>query len=636
MKETRIKKIFDRLNESFHYIPSEELATELNVSSKTIRNEIKEIERIFQSHGGRIDSKAGHGYRLEIVDMESFKEFVSDEWLSYAYVQDDYTLKSTRAEAILKILLRNREYIKAEELCELIGISKSQLSQDLTLVRSKLEEYHLTLESKPHYGLKIIGPEMAMRLCIANVFGAMGSTKSSNLHLVLSSNDETTNQIRTIVLDVFTKHGYMTSDLVFKNLVIHLFVALERIKIQESIRMDEQTLKTLQGSSEYIIAHDIVEQLASHMHIEIPEDEKGYVCMHLAGKRIFESDEIGQVITSDIDEIVSQMILRVKKDLSIDLSKDLELRVALGLHLNPLLKRIRYRLTLKNPLLEEIKKHKRSFIVAAVATAVIEEKYQTNLSDDEVAYFALHFYVALERLATPASKKRILLVCSTGKGTAKLLQYRFTKEFDGYIESLKTIDAMSLYHGKIEDVDLIVTTIPIQVKTQVPIIQISSLLDDEDISLIRHQMEHSESSIAKYFDRRLFFSDVLVSSKEEILQMMCQRLSEAYELPLGLYESVMLRESYAPTEFGNEIAIPHPNQSFSQDTVVSVAILKKPIIWNQKRVQLVFLLSYGANEESDLEEFFEKSAQFLINPEDIKKVIASPDYDRFISLINKN
>jgi transcriptional antiterminator len=61
---------------------------------------------------------------------------------------------------------------------------------------------------------------------------------------------------------------------------------------------------------------------------------------------------------------------------------------------------------MKNPLLDDIKKHKQAYLTAEIASEVIERRYLIKLSEDEIAYFALHFYVALERHKVTINRKK--------------------------------------------------------------------------------------------------------------------------------------------------------------------------------------------------------------------------------------
>lgn len=633
MKETRLKKIFDILSDNQSYVTSETLAQVLNVSTKTVRNEIKVLDALLEKNGGHIDAKARYGYRFEVVQMDVFRSFLATQWAQYAYEEDNLSFKPSRVQFLLKTLLFEKNYIRANDLCEQLAISKSQLSADLHVLRQKIEPYQLYLDVRPHHGMKINGSELNLRLCIANLlYNAQSSLDESEFET-----QWILDEMRKNILNVFNLHNYETSEVVFHNLVIHLFVALERVKIGESIIMDPEHLVGLKDTIEYQIAHEIIKELEHQFGYKFPEDEKGYVSMHLSGKRVYgQSDSESHIVSAEVDDLVVGMIERVRFVLGNDLSRDLDLRLALGLHCEPMVKRIHYNLMMKNPLMEDIKKHKQAYQTAEVAAEVVNRKYNIRLSEDEIAYLALHFYVALERYKLEVNRKRVLLVCSTGHGTAKLLEYRFKQEFNPFLEEVITKDALSIRNLDLSRYDLIVSTVPLSVKTITPIIYVSTLLSDQDLQALRHRFNQNESSIAEYFDRKLFYKDVIASSKEEIIFFMAQKISELRNFKSGFYESILRREETASTEFGNLIAIPHPDQAFSPHTIVSVAILKKPIQWKERMVQLVFMLAYGDHEYDNLDVFFAKSAQFLTSATDINAAILANDYDDFIKIIDRN
>lgn len=632
MKETRIKKIFDHLSSKENYVSSEELSSLLSVSSKTVRNEIKVLNSIFEKQGATVISKAGYGYRFEITDVDQFRNFIANRWHEFAFDDSVLADKGNRIQFLLKKLAFKKNYCSAIDLCDELQISRSQLSLDLNILKEKIEPFNVRLEVRPNYGIRITGNEINLRLCIANV---LYNEKSHFDQEIEFETQWVNNEIRNHVLAVFETYHYETSEIIFDNLITHLFIALERIKIGEPILMDSNDLIELKQNEEYRISSDIVDRLQRAFNISFPEDEKGYITMHLSGKRVFD-DSSSNVVSSEIDQLVQKMIDRINYIFEIDFSKDLDLRIALGLHCVPLVKRIQYQLLLKNPLLEDIKKHKQAFLIAKVATEEIERFYNVSLAEDEVAYFALHFYVALERHKTKTNKKKVLLVCATGHGTAKLLNYRFKKEFEAYLDEIETIDALTIQRKNLESYDLIVSTVPLKVKTTKPIIYISSLLDDKDVQSIRLRFSEDRLSIAEFFDHRLFFKDLEAKTKEEIILFMSNKISELYNLKEGFYDSVLVRESMASTEFGNLIAIPHPDKSFTPHTIVSVALLKEPIIWNEREVQLVFMLSYGDSETDNLDTFFAKSAHFLTDAKEIEKAIKVKNYDEFIHIIDWN
>lgn len=638
MKETRVKRLFDIICTNKKSYTAKELADKLDVSLKTVRNDLKEINSIFSSNGGNVKSKSGLGYSFKINDKEKFMDFLKTKWYKFAfYDEEDLNYRENRIQLLLRTLLFEKEYVKEDDLADELSISKSQLSIDLKDIKIRIKRFDLRLEVRSHYGIKITGSEINLRKCINYYFLDFSSAKnSSNIYALDNEQEKYIEGIRETVNKVFARYSYHTSEFAYNNLINHLFLALKRIKNKHFITIPDEDLQRLKLNDEYKIAENLVMELEEKFKIIIEESEKGYITMHLSGKRLFDySTGQGLQITPEADNLVVKMLHCVKNEMNIDLTGDLDLRISLGLHTMTLIKRIQYNLNLKNPLLEEIKRYALGFEAAIVASKVINEEYNCNITEDEAAYLALHFSVGIDRLKQTVQKKRILLVCGTGRGTAQLLRYRFEKEFSQYIQELEATDALSLRYMELSGYDLLVSTIPIKNVNSIPVLIIDSLLSDNDLKNIKNQLgtDTEKDDISYLFRKELFITDAAGTNREEILRSICNRIYEHEKVSEGLYESIMKREEQAPTDYENLVAVPHPYKSHSEKSFVTVAILKKPIIWSRRKVQFIILFNLGASRTVDLQTFYDKLWRFLTNKEAVNLVIQNKNYEEFINIL---
>ncbi|TDW14714.1 HTH domain-containing protein [Breznakia blatticola] len=145
---------------------SEAMAQALYVSPKTIQNEIKKLGEILQDYGATIISKQRIGYSLVVNDEKKLHNFmleINQEIMNHPMTKED------RIQFQLELLLLNNDkYIKVEDIADQLYISKSSVSQDLKEVRTILEEFNLTLITRPNYGIKVEGKEFDFRLCTAS------------------------------------------------------------------------------------------------------------------------------------------------------------------------------------------------------------------------------------------------------------------------------------------------------------------------------------------------------------------------------------------------------------------------------------------------------------------------------------
>lgn len=639
MKETRIKKIFDIIcDDNEKYYTARELASKLGVSLKTVRNDLKKINSIFIGNGGALESKSRVGYSFKITDKTKFVDFIKTKWYKFAfYNQDDLNLRENRIQLLLRILLFEKMYVKEDDLAEKLSISKSQLSIDLKNVKERIRKFNLKLEIRPYYGIKLTGSEINLRKFISYYFFDISSNENvPNVYILDNEQEKDMSNIKEVVNRIFEKYEYHTTLFSYNNLVNHLFLALKRVENNQLISIPNKSLYKLKLNPEYVIAENLVIELQRKFKIKIEEAEKGYITMHLSGKRLLSySNEGGIQITPQVDNLITKMLYRVKNEMNIDLLDDLDLRISLGLHIIPLLKRIRYNLAMKNPLLDETKKYALGFEAAIVASKVINEEYNCSITEDEVGYIALHFSVGIEKLKYIIQKKRILLVCSTGRGTAQLLKYRFEKEFTNYIEKLEVTDVMSLRKMDLSNYDLIASTIPIKTMSNTPVLLIDSLLSKNDLKNIENRLDTNDEidDISFLFKKELFMTDVMGSSCEDIIRVMCEDIYHYEDVSEGLYESIMKREEQAPTDYENLVAVPHPYKSHSEKSFVTIAILKKPIMWSRRKVQFIVLFNLANDEAVDMQVFYDKIWRFLSDKEAVNLVIQNKSYDEFLRIL---
>ena len=190
---------------------------------------------------------------------------------------------------------------------------------------------------------------------------------------------------------------------------------------------------------------------------------------------------------------------------------------------------------LKNPLLSDIKvRYPLAYAMAIDASTVLAERYGNSLSDDEVGYIALAFALALERQKTETPKKNILMVCASGAGSARLLEWRCQQEFGAYIGKISTCDVLDIDRVDFSDIDYVFTTVPITRPLPVPVREVKYFLDTSEVEEVKELLSGEEApecaSILGYFDHRLFFPHLAFDNKIEALDFLLAQAAEVKEV----------------------------------------------------------------------------------------------------------
>lgn len=625
MIETRIKQIFDYLTLDYDYHTSKEIGEEMELSSKTIRKEINHLNSVIKDKGAIIESKPGVGFIFIIKDEEKFKLFLKNDWYKYAYYQQEDGDKNLRYENILRLFLFSNSYIKQYELSEVFHVSESQINKDIPYIRQILESYGINLISRPYYGMKIEGDEKNIRLAIKNEIGEdpilFEDDKNRDLFI----------EIQKVIEDIDFGEDYYMPYVSFKNLVIHIYISILRIKQKKYIISSKDFEEKIISSEEFKIANDMVDILQEKLKIEIPNQELTYITMHLIAKNTISNQE---KLSNEILEISQEIIDEIYKVSKYDFRENIDFYFSLAMHLGPLINRIKYGFDMKNPVLSDIKENQVAFFIATIASNVISNHYNTRLSEDEIGYIALHIMTAMKY--NSYQKKDILVVCGSGNSSAQILKSQLESRFFKQINKLDLTDVYKINQYDLDSYDFIVSSIDLDKKTKTPIVNVDILFKQKDIVNIQKELKRSGTEeIVKIFNNSVFIRDVNIKDMDEAFEIISNKAHKLTELSKGeIISQFIQREALGSTALVKYVALPHILQQVDTESFSVILIAKKPFIWDGEEVQLIYSLFVG-KEPGDMSLYYEKLGDFLVNNKAITKVIKVKNATEFMNIFIK-
>ena len=624
MIETRLKQIFDYLTLDYDYHTSKEIGEVMELSSKTIRKEINSLNSVIKEKGAIIESKPGKGFIFKIKNKDKFKQFLKNDWYKYAYYQEEDGDKNLRYENILRMFLFSNSYIKQFELSEIFHVSESQINKDLPYIRQILENYDLDLISKPYYGMKIEGSEKNIRLAIKNEIG------EDPLLFEGDKNRELFNKIQKIIDEMDFGEDYYMPYVTFKNLVIHIYIAILRIRQKKFIKLSQDFEKKVTSYKEYKIATKIVNELEKRLEIKIPKDELVYITTHLIAKNTIRDQE---KISTEILALSQKIIDEIYRISKYDFRANIDFFFSLAIHLGPLTNRIKYGFNMKNPILDDIKENKIPYLLATIGANVINEKYNTKLSEDEIGYIALHIMAAMN--SNTINTKNILIICGSGNSSAQIMKAQLNRQFKNNINEIKTTDLRSLDQINMKNYDLIISSVKLDNVYDLPIVYVDIIFSKVDLDNIKIAIDDSRlGKIYDIFANSVFIKTDKFTNKLEILKF----IAETIEDKSGIEKEKVLnqlkkREEMGQTSFDN-IAIPHILEQVKGDSYSIIIIIDKSIKWNDKNIKLVYSLIIG-DRLGDMSLYYEKLGEFLSDKTSLNKALKTKNPMEFMNVFLK-
>lgn len=560
---------------------------QFHLSLRSIQTDIAEIKETIKEHGLYIENNK-NCICMSITNQETANIFMNS-------IIQDYNLnqffedQSSRISYIISRLLDSNDYLKSADLADEMYISRSQISNDIKLAKNMLSSYHLTLISKPYYGIKIIGKENDIRNYIIQEKLKIKNLVCDEITHSFSSHEHI-DDINNIVIKILTHSHYIISDIALQNLILHIVTAVNRIKSGHLIHMDSLNISPVYAHV-IEISKNILEKCADIYNFEFNDDEIFFLALNLYGKREFDKQEF---ITDEINKLVFLGLYKIKEIFGLDFTSNLNLRISLGLHILPLLTRINTNMQLRNIMTFNIKqKYTLAYDLASTFTNTIIPS-DKKILDDEIAYVALHFVNYIDE-NSPQKKKRMLIISSLRRSETILLQNNILRNFPS-IKEVKIISKNSLSTTNVNNYNVICTTENDIFINNNKIQKISYFLNDTDIKKIELLLDgfNGPKDILDCFSEDLFYYGD-APSKNAVIKWLYEM---AYKQGLAdekLYHSIMNHENVTSTYFGNYLAIPHPEIFLSETSFISVAILPKPILWDDEYVDIVFLVSIQKN-----------------------------------------
>lgn len=505
------------------------LADSVGVSKRTVQRELEYIESSLKKYNLSFQSKAGTGVWIEGDKSDKEK-------LTALLMADDTLDVSNKDERIKKLileLLKESEPQKLFYYANMLGVSEATVSNDLDEVAKWFDKFKLSLVRKQGFGIYLDGKEKAYRKALtafideytssykltqndknsmreSNLIKLIENKSNKNIYSLLDT--DIMKRVISCLINLNNEQISNLTDSSYAGLVIHITIAINRIMHNEIIEPDSRLDEDIKHDRDYSLAVIIASSLEKEFNIEIPEIEVTYICLHIkASKMQNTSSSKNSRRSNTLVSLVYEMIEAYDPDISYILEQDDAFIDGLIAHMQPTLVRLTNGLTIRNPLLNQIKSdYPDIFEKCKKVTAMLEDKLNLKVPDSETGFLAVHFGAAVVRLEQNNLSKRTVyvgVVCASGIGISRFIKTKLEKVFGNRI-SIETYGKSDIDSNTIRKTDFFVSNINMEVPDGADIIFINPLITDSDIKNIDANIRRYEITADKAEDRLDFYNQL--------------------------------------------------------------------------------------------------------------------------------
>jgi lichenan operon transcriptional antiterminator len=599
------------------YVSVTFLMDQLGVSKRTVQNEIAYLRKSGKSHGFILHNIYAKGYFLEIADQTAVENFTKGLNSNEAVVDEEHLV----IDMIGELLLAPGAFLSAQSVADTLQVSKSLIFSKIQTVADYLNAYHLTLERKSHYGIRIRGNQAAIRQLMLALYMRSDNHFKAEADKRLGDFSKYQRLVEVTIQKYNLRVGYYEFQM--------LMTWLKVMVISEQLGPHQ----TLSQGVPMTTAFDDVFQAVLEDFALAPDIQAQVEFQQLVQKLVQPSSKPDiKVDRQSLEETLKTYFRQVDAEHQMDFSQDQDFLKQLTTHLMFLFDRLNQNISYKNPMLLELCiRYPMIFDIVLKFSSFLETQYHEIISLDELGFITVHFlnHVENERNKRLNRYDRVAVVCTTGGGVSNLIRTQILGLFP--TSTVQTFSFWETADLKAFDPNLIFTVVPLDITVNVPTLYIKELLTRRDLANIKQILclddtpgaEAVTQAVTKdYVDllhHDLFLVTQAVDYHAVIKTMAQQQIDNGYATD-GFIEQVMQREDYMSTIFNNGLAMPHPIEMNAPKSGIGVAVITNDFQEAGRPVKIVFMVNL---RKSDLDLYQNISSglfQLMQSPEKIAQI----------------
>ena len=599
MKNERLPKIIKLLLETEDYISAKELASIMNVSPRTIYSDLNSAEMARLLQDIRIKKVPNKGIALQgTKDQINHLRFkLEKKELSFDRFQED-------THKLLILLLIKQTPLTLNTISKYLFRSINSVSNLVNLTNQELKEYDLEISKKNNYGFWIKGQEINIQNMFRKKCVSLDSIENIFSKQIINTVYQTCSHAEILLNTKFTDFDY--ADLVCRiailiQRVLNGYHCLKNININSSL-------------PEYYISLNMKMEIEYSLDISLSEADQSLIASYLLSTR----KTINQNTNDNLNEnLVTIFINKISEKLNCSLENDKELKINLLSHLKPAIRRLRYGVPSENPLLDRIR-YDYSYVYIAVMMTIDEIENAENIYFDtnELSYVCLHIVAALNRKNNQKSLN-ILLINNNGISVQTYLKSIIEHHFPEL-----NIEVSDSYSIPDKQYNMIFNSSAHEVPGES--LTISSHFSENDLSTIRHWLFTTELkqflSIKQRINEYILLFNDDTDDKIELIQKYSNYLLETGYVTKDFFASVMEREKHSSTSIGRMVAIPHGAKQEVIKPVIVIIRLNRPIVWDDLKVDTVFLTAINQTYSKDFSHLFKVIFDIVSDEDKLKNL----------------
>lgn len=605
----RQRKLLHMIQEQTTYITGNELAQQLNVSPRTIRNDVVAINKNIFPYEAQILSERSKGYLYYAKDPDIIQKLNQ--------IDTAFFTKEDRVRYLAFRLCLTDEALNIYDLEDEMFVSLTTLEHDLHYLKMRyvLSEPNIKLEQKKD-NISFEKNEKKRRAVLNQLFHEDWNynTSGNTYYGYNFLNKDILDYIMDEVPLHLSRYKIAMEDPSLVSLNLSIAIMYHRVVSGHPLPSTPPLPKP--DTQANFATNSLVDALEGQLHCCFSHEERDDIYQRIASGHL---PDISKMDFSELSKYFGPITLnladaylkKIKKVFNLDFTGDRDFYITLLAYLQYLQTPIHIFNKQGNPNIAK-KNLLKEMEIAYLFQDLALEYLGYYINQTELLYLAHCISGALEFLyeTHPESKLKTVICCHMNLSTAWALKRKVLGAFDKYLDivSLLPINAKSAYD--FNNIDLILSTVrkPITNHSETDIIQISHFLTPRDYLTLSAYIQEkqivqlcssNETSLKDLLEHAFWHEKELLSDHFSIIEYMASDFIQNRLVTSQYLSDILRRESIATCAIGPGILFLHSLVP-SKETKLSVVTLDHRIVWNSHKVRIIIMAAFRPDDATSL------------------------------------
>ncbi len=649
-------KLLQCLSQMKEPVSAQFLANSFGLSSRTIRNNLNNLNSCLEQSDFMVESKTGKGYKLVVFDQQKQEQFFRKNTIRNL-PRIVNTARIDRTHLIIRYLLCKGSYTKIEELADFLYINETTVKQSISDAKIILQAFELDIKSRSKYGMKITGSEQNVRLCLNYeyeyyVVSSLCTAQEEVYGHTYSMDPVVLNRIGNYILSCQEKYvdcnlspssiGYLSRFLIISSL---------RNKNGYELQYREPMVVRSENQCMDGIAKAILNQCTNKLHGVYTNEDVALLKAALASFRvILNKDALPAQEYFGCKKTALELVdylTRVNDFTSI--RNDIELIEDIALHLSGLFRRSKYHFH-TTQFKYEVQAHCSLMArkLAIQAFVFLHNQYEIEINEEEITHLAMVIQPVFGRCPAKINKVNACCVSDVDKSVGIGIAERLMRNFNRYIDH---IDVLELYELKGKDLGqykILFTSYNADKLNFLPehitVFKLNIFMDDIMKQRIRYyflnEVHLKNYQMRQFLKKDYIFLDVDVRTKESCIDVMANHMHDILECPEDFKKDLNECEQIMESQPRNNVVFLSGLRSHTKVITIALFILKHPILWNHSMDRAQVIIYWDRGKVPQDAQCFENEyiphlmSEVFWDRSVIDELLKNTDYDQLISRLD--